>query len=80
MKRKVVKSFTFVLFLLTFYSCGVKDCQCYSSNVLYQADTVLTSDYDTVYRQTRGSCDEFNIDETLEIDSIRKVHHTIFCD
>lgn len=60
-------------------SCSMKECKCYSMNVLTQNDSVVQSTVDTVKEVTRGECEDFNEEEYLTMDSNTVVHHTLLC-
>ncbi len=65
--------------ILCFVSCGMKECNCISSNVVMQNDSIITNETDTVSDFTRGDCEDFNRDEVFVMDSVTNVHHTIIC-
>ena len=72
----------FVLAALFLNSCSMKECKCIDSNLSFQNGNLLEeySGIDTVYNNTRSDCEQFNQDEWIEFDSIRKIHHTIICE
>ncbi len=65
--------------MICFASCGMKECRCYSTNVLTQNDSIINNSTDTVSNFTRNNCEDFNKDETLQMDSVTTVHHSIIC-
>ena len=65
--------------MICFASCGMKECRCYSTNVLTQDDSIINNSTDTVSNFTRNNCEDFNKDETLQMDSVTTVHHSIIC-
>lgn len=65
--------------MICFASCGMKECRCYSTNVLTQNDSIINNSTDTVSNFTRNNCEDFNKDEILQMDSVTTVHHSIIC-
>lgn len=71
--------------ILGMSSCGMKECKCYSTNVITQTNPVTQTDSiiqnvtDTVSDFTRGTCEEFNKDEIFHMDSNTTVYHSIIC-
>jgi hypothetical protein len=70
-----------IVLVLCFASCGMKECECYTSNVITENGVVLERSLgvDTVSNFTRGECEDFNRDEILKMDSVTEVHHVISC-
>jgi hypothetical protein len=77
--KKTISLFILLACIIGFSSCGMKNCKCYSTNVITR-DTIIQNETDTVNNSTRGSCEEFNKDETMILDSVTNVHHIIFCE
>ena len=65
--------------ILSLSSCNMKDCKCYSSNQVIQNDTVVRIEVDTVRNSTRTSCEDFNVDEVMTMDSTITIHHIMTC-
>lgn len=80
MKKITIKILLLFAVSSLFFSCGMHDCKCYDTNVLMVGDSIMKNDLDTVYSQTRGTCDEFNKTEVLHMDSNIVVHHNIICE
>lgn len=66
--------------IICFTACGMKECKCVSSNRITQNDSLISFTTDTVNNYTRGTCEEFNVDETLEMDTNVFVHHILLCE
>lgn len=77
--KKIISLFTLLACGIGFSSCGMKECKCYSTNVITQNDSIIQNETDTVNNFTRGDCEEFNKDEVLNMDSVTTVHHSIIC-
>lgn len=77
--KKIVCFITFATCLLGLSSCGMKECKCYSTNVITQNDSIIQDATDTVSNFTHGTCEEFNKDEIFQMDSNTTVHHSIIC-
>ena len=77
--KRIISLLTLLAFVIGFSSCGMKECKCYSTNVITQNDSIIQNETDTVNNFTRGNCEEFNKDEVLTMDSVTTVHHSIFC-
>ena len=83
--KKTIGLISLTACILGLNSCGMKECRCYSTNVIIQTDPVTQIDSiiqnatDTVNNFTRTTCEEFNKDETYRMDSNTIVHHSIFC-
>ncbi len=77
--KKIICSLAFLAAVLCFSSCGMKECKCYSTNVITQNDSIIQDATDTVDNYTRTSCNEFNKDEVYNMDSVTTVYHSIFC-
>ena len=62
-------------------SCGTKECECYSTNIVKRADSLIQNTTDTVVNYTHGSCEEFNLDSVYVLnDSLDiNVYHTLRC-
>lgn len=79
--KKIIGSLTLLACIIGFSSCGMKECECYSTNVTMKNDSIIHCATDTVSNFTRGTCDEFNQDVTYVMDESTNVnvHHTIIC-
>ena len=83
--KKIIGLLSVSACILGLVSCGMKECQCYSTNIVTQTnpsaqtDSVIQNVTDTVSDFTRGSCEDFNKDETYQMDSNTTVHHHIIC-
>ncbi len=77
--KKIFTLFGLISVMICFASCGMKECRCYSTNVLTQDDSIINNSTDTVSNFTRNNCEDFNKDETLQMDSVTTVHHSIIC-
>lgn len=83
--KKTIGLISLTACLLGLASCGMKECRCYSTNVITQTDPItqidstIKDETDTVNNFTRNTCEEFNKDETYQMDSNTVVHHTIYC-
>lgn len=83
--KKTIGLISITACLLGLASCGMKECRCYSTNVITQPnpitqiDSTIKDETDTVSNFTRNTCEEFNKDETFQMDSNTTVHHTIIC-
>lgn len=80
--KKMRKGFGIIMVLaiiICMASCKMKECKCYSTNVLTQNDSIVQTATDTVNDFTRGECEDFNEEESLTMDSNTVIHHTIFC-
>ncbi|MBR3559618.1 MAG: hypothetical protein IKN78_12210 [Bacteroidales bacterium] len=77
--KKIFTLFGLISVMICFASCGMKECRCYSTNVLTQNDSIINNSTDTVSNFTRNNCEDFNKDETLQMDSVTTVHHSIIC-
>lgn len=66
--------------VLCFTACGMKECKCISSNRITQNDSLISFMTDTVSNQTRGNCEDFNVDETMEMDTNIVIHHILLCE
>ena len=77
--RNIITSLTLLACVLGFASCGMKECECYSTNVITQNDSIIQDMTDTVDNFTRGDCEDFNKGEVLQMDSVTFVHHSIIC-
>ncbi|MDY6327097.1 MAG: hypothetical protein SPL42_06585 [Bacteroidales bacterium] len=80
MKNFTAKLSIFTIFALTLASCGMKDCKCYSKNVITANDSLIQVTIDTVSNSTRHKCEDFNKEETMLIDSARTITHTLLCE
>lgn len=78
--KRIISLFILLACVIGFSSCKMKDCKCYSTNVITQVDSIVKNETDTVENFTRGSCEEFNKDEIIIMDSVTNIHHTIFCE
>ena len=77
--KRIISLFTLLVCVIGLSSCGMKECKCYSTNVITQNDSIIQNETDTVNNYTRGNCEEFNKDEVLNMDSVTTVHHSIIC-
>jgi hypothetical protein len=83
--KKTIGLISLTACILGLTSCGMKECKCYSTNVITQTnpvtqvDSIIQNATDTVNNFTRGICEEFNKDETFQMDSNTTVHHSIIC-
>ncbi len=78
---KKIKSFILVTAaVLCFTSCGMKECKCVSTNQITKNDSLIEFRTDTVSNFTRGNCDEFNVDETMQMDTNIIIHHILLCE
>ena len=77
--KKTIAILGLFLCMAGFYSCGMKECRCYTTNVIIQSDTLVKNETDTVSNFTRGECEDFNKEEVLTMDSTTFVHHSIIC-
>ena len=80
--RKIICVLGFAAVAMFLNSCSMKECKCVDSNISIENGNILDeySGVDTVYNYTRSDCEQFNKDEIIEFDSIRKLHHTILCE
>ena len=80
--KKIIGSFIFLACLLGLSSCGMKECKCYSTNLITQNDSVVQNKIDTVSNFTRNTCEEFNNDSTYVMDEANHiiVQHSIRCE
>jgi hypothetical protein len=77
--KKTIGLICFISAVISFASCGMKECRCISANVVMQGDSLINNETDSVSNFTRGVCDEFNKDETHTMDTNITVHHTVLC-
>lgn len=78
--RKIIKSITFLACVLGLASCGMKECYCFSTNVITQNDSLIQNTTDWVENFTRGDCEDFNREnEVLQMDSVTFVKHSVIC-
>lgn len=100
--KKIISLFILLACIIGLTSCKMKECKCYSTNVITQVDSIIqnepdtvnnssivysptkvgriiSSETDTVNNNTHGSCEEFNKDEIIIMNSTTKVYHTILC-
>lgn len=83
--KKTISLISLTACLLGLASCGMKECRCYSTNLITQTtpvthiDSIIQNTTDTVSDYTRGTCEEFNTDEYFQMDSNITVHHTVIC-
>lgn len=77
--KKIVVILCTIAGILCFASCGMKECNCISTNVVTLNDSIISNEIDTVNNFTRGDCESFNKDETFDMDSVRHVHHVVLC-
>jgi len=77
--KEIICSLALLAGIICFSSCRMKECKCYSTNVIIQNDSIIQNATDTVNNFTRNTCEEFNKDETLRMDSVTFVHHIILC-
>lgn len=77
--KKTIAFFSLIICIAAFSSCGMKECRCYSTNRVTQNDSIIENITDTVPNFTRGNCEDFNKEETLSIDSVTFIHHTLTC-
>ena len=63
--------------IISFSSCNMKDCKCYSTNQVTQNDSIVRIEVDTVNNVTRNNCEDFNVDEVMNMDSSIVVHHIL---
>ncbi|MBQ1780409.1 MAG: hypothetical protein II001_03135 [Bacteroidales bacterium] len=78
--KKLVCTLGVIFGLLLLNSCGMKECKCVSTNKIVQNDSIIRTDrVDTVYNNTRGKCEDFNINQVLTMDTGVVVYHTMTC-
>jgi hypothetical protein len=78
--KKLVCTLGVIFGLLLLNSCGMKECKCVSTNTIVQNDSIIRTDrVDTVYNNTRGKCEDFNINQVLTMDTGVVVYHTMTC-
>ena len=78
--KKLVCTLGVIFGLLLLNSCGMKECKCVSTNKIVQNDSIIRTDrLDTVYNNTRGKCEDFNINQVLTMDTGVVVYHTMTC-
>ena len=66
--------------VLCITACGMKECKCVSTNKITQNDSVISFTTDTVSNNTRGNCEDFNVDEILNMDTNIIIHHILLCE
>jgi hypothetical protein len=78
--KKLVCTLGVIFGLLLLNSCGMKECKCVSTNKIVQNDSIIRTDrVDSVYNNTRGKCEDFNINQVLTMDTGVVVYHTMTC-
>lgn len=78
--KKLVCTLGVIFGLLLLNSCGMRECKCVSTNKIVQNDSIIRTDrVDTVYNNTRGKCEDFNINQVLTMDTGVVVYHTMTC-
>lgn len=77
--KKILGFIVLMAGILCLFSCSMKDCTCYSSNQVMQNDSIVQIAVDTVKNVTRNSCEDFNVDEVMTMDSNITIHHILVC-
>ncbi len=78
--KKLIGFIWIIIAVIAFASCGMKECKCFSTNVIKQADTLVSNITDTVSNFTRGDCQEFEKSETYTMDTNIVIYHTVVCE
>ena len=79
--KKITCFILLIICIIGLSSCGMKECECYSTNIVKKADTLVQNTTDTVTNFTHGDCTEFNLDSVYVLnDSLNiRVYHSILC-
>lgn len=77
--RKILGFIWMLAGILCISGCSMKECKCLSSNQVMQNDSLIRIEVDTVKNVTRNSCEDFNVDEVMTMDSTITIHHVLIC-
>lgn len=79
--KKLVCLLGIIAALMLLNSCTMKECKCLNSNLCIHNDSIdpRSDTVYTVYNYTRTDCEEFNKEDTIKLDSVTFIYHSIHC-
>ena len=79
--KKAICILGVIAVLLFLNGCGMKECKCLNSNRCIHNDSIdpKSDTVFTVYNYTRSNCEQFNMEDTIRLDSVTYIYHSIHC-